>query len=166
MALFPSAPGGGQEVTHGYKGKGVLLHVVTDCNGRPVALDSTGSNGNEREIAKNLLTDLRTSKFAEKFAFVEADKGYDSAGLRSELIKQKYLPLIAWRKFKSSKKRTTTREMFDLLGITSQRWKIERFFSIIKRRYRRLLMRWERLQTSWLSFCRLALIGFWLFLEG
>ena len=150
-------------MAHGYKGKGVLLHVVTDSNGRPVAVESTGSNGNEREAAKKLLTELRRNKLAEKFAFVEADKGYDSDHLRSALIEQKYLPLISWRKFKASSKRMTSSAMFNLFNINSQRWKIERFFSIIKRQYRRLLMRWERLQTSWLAFCKLALIGFWLF---
>jgi len=163
MALFPSAPGGGQEVAHGYKGKGVLLHFVTDSNGRPIAVDSTAADGNEREVAKKMLTDLRTHRFSEKFAFVEADRGYDSEKLRSALLGLKYFPLIFWRKFRTVTDRPTTREMFDLFRIASQRWKIERFFSIIKRKYRRLLMRWERLQLSWLSFCKLALIAFWLF---
>lgn len=81
MELFPSAPGGGQNVAHGYKGKGVLLHVITDSKGLPLAIDSTSANGDERIAAKNLLTHLRAKKFTNKFAFVEADKGYDSATL-------------------------------------------------------------------------------------
>jgi len=164
MALFPSAPGGGQEVAHGYKGKGVLLHVITDSHGFPLAIHSTGANGDERVAASGLLARLRAEKLAKKFAFVEADKGYDSAKLRAEMVEQKYFPLIAWRKCKSSEqRRPTTRGMLDLLRGKSQRWKIERFFSHIKRRYRRLLARWERLQTSWMSFCKLALIAFWVF---
>lgn len=140
-----------------------MLHVITDSNGSPLAIDSTGADGDERVAAKNLLTHLRAKKLTKEFAFVEADRGYDSAKLRAEMIAQKYLPLIAWRKFKSSNERPTTKEMLELFRVKSQRWKIERFFSHIKRRYRRLLARWERLQTSWMGFCKLALIAFWLF---
>lgn len=48
MGLFPPAPGGGAEVEHGYKGKGSLLHLLTDYNGNPLAITTTAANGNER----------------------------------------------------------------------------------------------------------------------
>jgi len=35
-ALFPPGKGGGEGVGYGYKGKGVLIHSITDANGMPV----------------------------------------------------------------------------------------------------------------------------------
>jgi hypothetical protein len=35
-ALFPPLNGGGEGVGYGYKGKGVLIHSITDANGMPV----------------------------------------------------------------------------------------------------------------------------------
>ena len=32
-ALFPPGKGGGEGVGYGYKGKGVLIHSITDANG-------------------------------------------------------------------------------------------------------------------------------------
>jgi hypothetical protein len=36
MALFPPGKGGGQGVDYGYKGKGVLIHLIVDKNGAPL----------------------------------------------------------------------------------------------------------------------------------
>ncbi len=41
MALFPPGKGGGEGVAYGYKGKGILIHSVTDANGMPVAAITT-----------------------------------------------------------------------------------------------------------------------------
>lgn len=38
MGLFPPAPGGGENVNHGYKGKGVVIHLLTDGSGKPLAI--------------------------------------------------------------------------------------------------------------------------------
>ena len=37
MALFPTGIGGGEGVAYGSKGKGILIHSITDANGMPVA---------------------------------------------------------------------------------------------------------------------------------
>ena len=34
---------------YGYKGKGILIHTLTEGNGMPIANKTTGANGNERE---------------------------------------------------------------------------------------------------------------------
>ena len=36
-ALFPPGKGGGEEVARGGKGKGILIHTLTDAAGMPVA---------------------------------------------------------------------------------------------------------------------------------
>jgi hypothetical protein len=59
MALFPPGPGGGKEVEHGYKGKGSLLHLITDKEGRPLWITTTSAKGNERSQALVLLDQLQ-----------------------------------------------------------------------------------------------------------
>lgn len=58
MALSPPGPGGGEEVEHGYKGKGSLLHLVTDKEGIPLWITTTSAKGNERIQALVLLDQL------------------------------------------------------------------------------------------------------------
>jgi len=55
MGLFPPAPGGGESVNHGYKGKGVVVHVLADGSGNPLAITTTPANGNERLQVKKIL---------------------------------------------------------------------------------------------------------------
>lgn len=43
--LFPTGKGGGEGVGYGYKGKGILIHSVTDANGMPVVAFPTAANG-------------------------------------------------------------------------------------------------------------------------
>ena len=59
MDLFPPGPGGGKDVEHGYKGKGSLLHLVTDKEGKPLWVTTTSAKGNEREQAIVLLDQLQ-----------------------------------------------------------------------------------------------------------
>ena len=48
MALFPPGKGGG-EVAYGGKGKGILIHTLTEGNGMPLSNRTTAANGSERE---------------------------------------------------------------------------------------------------------------------
>ena len=41
MALFPPLNGGGKGVAYGYKGKGILIHSITDANGMPLVAITT-----------------------------------------------------------------------------------------------------------------------------
>ena len=54
MALFSPGPGGGQNVSYGRKGKGVLTHLLTEGGALPLDFTCTGANGDERVQAKNL----------------------------------------------------------------------------------------------------------------
>lgn len=157
--LFPPAPGGGSEVTHGYKGKGSLLHLLVDANGSCLAINSTGANGNEREELLDLIDRVKGLRGTGEMIVVEADKGYDSAELRQELLNRGFLPLIPWRK--NVKGAPTITEVATKFGIKSIRWVVERTHSWMKRKYRRLMVRWERKSEVWNAMTQLALILEW-----
>lgn len=166
MALFSPAPGGGKEVDYGYKGKGVLLHLLVDTKGNPIALKTTSASGNERQQVKKLLKTLRVSwnrlsNCSRAMPVLEADKGYDSAELRQTLIDMGILPLIPWRKVGKSNQRPSSKDSCKLFNVKIQRWKVERSFAWLKRKCRRLLMRWERLFETWSAFVQISLIYYW-----
>ena len=161
-ALFPPGPGGGKEVEHGYKGKGSLLHLVTDKEGKPLWITTTSAKGNERIQALTLLDQLQISgcKDTKRMTICEADKGYDSGELRMEMLRRGYVPIIGYRKNRSE--RVKTEDMYAYFGASKKRWVVERSFSWLKRKCRRLLMRWERLPEAWGAFSLLGLIFMWL----
>jgi hypothetical protein len=59
MALFPPGSGGGEDVAYGGKGKGILIHTLTEGNGMPLASCTTPANGNEREQVLPLLNKVK-----------------------------------------------------------------------------------------------------------
>ena len=162
MALFPPAPGGGREVEHGYKGKGSLLHLITDKEGKPLGISTTSAKGNERTQALVLLDELELvrGKHSSGMTICEADKGYDSAELRMKMLERGYLPIIGYRR--NQKKRIATEKMYAFFKVRKRRWVVERSFSWLKRKCRRLLMRWERLPEVWEAFAVLGLVFMWL----
>jgi transposase len=162
MVLFPPAPGGGKEVEHGYKGKGSLLHLITDKEGKPLWITTTSAKGNERVQALELLDKLQTigCKNTQMMTICEADKGYDSASLRMQMLDRSYLPIIGYRKNK--KDHIKTEEVYAFFRLEKKRWVVERSFAWLKRKCRRLLMRWEKLVEAWNAFALLGLIFMWL----
>ncbi len=159
MALFPPAPGGGEQVEHGYKGKGVVMHLLADANGRPVLIKNTGAKGDEKTQAMVLLNNISTYKTLRE-RVVEADKGYDAYWLRREILQMGALPLIPYRL--NIKNAPSMKEVCKAFNCLRVRWKVERAIAWLKRKYRRLLMRWERLAIMWKAFTNLALIHYWL----
>jgi len=47
--FFSAGKGGGKNVEHGYKGKGVTSHVLVDGLGSPLKITATGAAGDERQ---------------------------------------------------------------------------------------------------------------------
>lgn len=153
MGLFPPAPGGGEAVSHGYKGKGSLIHLLVDGNGRSLAVTTTSACGNERSEVKKLLSKvpiLRVRALTERVIVLEADRGYDCAWLRKALLIRGIFPFIPFRKM-TCRAAPRTEEMIKTFHLEKNRWKIERAFAWLKRRCRRLLMRWERKEIIWIS---------------
>lgn len=92
---------------------------------------------------------------------LEADKGYDSVWLRQALLAMQIFPLIPYRKIKG-RDIPDMKEVCDVFHLTKKRWMVERAFAWLKRRCRRLLMRWERLPGIWAGFATLGVIYSWL----
>ncbi len=90
MALFPPGKGGGKDVAYGAKGKGVLIHTLTEGNGMPLANCTTPANGNEREQVLPLLDEvklktLKPGRPRKRLKVLAAEKGYDSKDKRAAL---------------------------------------------------------------------------------
>jgi transposase len=156
MGLFPPAPEGGKEIAYGYKGKGVVLHLLADSFGNPLAISTTPANASERLQVKILLQKANIHP-RKSMPILEADKGYDSFWLRNELLKLNIFPYIPYKK--NSSKAKEFKEKFKTKSI---RWKVERTFAWIKRKCRRLFARWERTISAWQAFVTLGVIFMWM----
>jgi hypothetical protein len=55
IAPVPPGTGGGEGVAHGRKGKGILLHSLTEAGGMLFAVCATPANGDERAQVMPLL---------------------------------------------------------------------------------------------------------------
>ena len=89
MALFPPGKGGGEGVARGGKGKGILIHSLTEGNGMPLANRTTPANGDERAQVVPLLDAVKvhTGKRGcprKRLKVIATDKGYDAKALRQQ----------------------------------------------------------------------------------
>ena len=108
MALFPPGKGGGEEVAYGHKGKGILIHTLTEGNGMPLANSTTPANGSEREqviplLDKVKLKTLKRGRPRKRVKVLATDKGYDSKEKRAALRKRGIRPQIPKRVWKNRK---------------------------------------------------------------
>ena len=161
MALFPPGKGGGKEVAYGYKGKGILIHTITEGNGMPMANRTTGANGSEREQVLPLLDSIKIQtgkpgRPKRRFSVLAADKGYDSSEKRSQLRKRGIRPQFPRRVYKSKKHRGRP------IKNDTPRFQQERCFAWYQRKYRRLVVRWERQPDVFDGFLALATIHIWI----
>jgi hypothetical protein len=189
-ALFPPGKGGGEEVepvrcvfsqgsdgveaspqnvpprcstwrAYGGKGKGVLIHTLTEGGGMPLANCTTPANGNEREqviplLDKVKLKTLKRGRPRKRIKVLAADKGYDSKQKRADLRKRGIRPQIPKRVWKTKKSRGRP------IKISVPRFQQERCFAWYQRKYRRLVVRWERQKVYFDAFIDLATIHIWI----
>ena len=160
MALFPPGKGGGEAVDYGYKGKGITNHLLIEGNGLPLALVATSAASSERDQVSVLLGRVRVYKGygrPKKCPHeIHADRGYDSKALRIFLRNKGLRPVISkrvWKNRKQSRGRKIPPSTF--------RWKVERCFSWLQRRFRRLTVRWERRLRYWEGFLQLSVVMLW-----
>ena len=159
---FVAGKGGGEDVQHGYKGKGLTLHCLVDGNGMPFGLKSTGAAESEREQVVILLdyVNIKTGKVGrpkKRPGALQGDKGYDSRSLRNTIRKRRITPMIprrSWPNRKAPKGRPP--------GKPIDRWKVERTFAWLQKKFRRLVVRWERKNRYWFGFILLALCLIWI----
>jgi transposase len=94
---------------------------------------------------------------------LEADKGYESQWLRQLLHEKEIFPLIPKRRMgKSWRKHPKIQNVCEFFKIKSRRWQVERAFSWLKRKCRRLFIRWEKKSANWLAILKLSVIDYWL----
>jgi transposase len=158
-ALFPPGKGGGAEVAYGYKGKGVLIHLLVDAEGMPLAAYSAPANEDERKHVATLLEMIavktgKPGRPPRKLRRIAADKGYDSEPLREFLNSKGIRPQIP-------RKKNAARKQGRPVSIKAPRFQVERTFSWLQRKFRRLVVRWERQPRCFDAFLSLAVCFMW-----
>jgi transposase len=162
MVFFSAGKGGGECVDYGYKGKGVTTHLLVDDEGNPIAFEATSAKEDERLQVEPLLDQVsyQLHLFHQSTGFIpffEADKGYDANALRAKLLKRSIYPLIPRRKLGKN---------FEHKKIASwvkrKRWQVERAIAWLQRKFRRLVVRWERKLCYWKGFLGFSLIKYWI----
>jgi transposase len=147
-------------VARGGKGKGILIHTLTDAAGMPLANHATPANGHERAQVMPLLdaVHLRTDKPGrprKRPKVVATDKGYDTKALRLQLRTRGIRPQIPKRVWKAKPPRGRPIKM------DVPRFQAERTFAWFQKQYRRLVVRWERLAACFTAFLAMATIHLW-----
>lgn len=138
--------------------------MLVDGNGQPLVTTTTAANGNERREVEKLLdktVELYKKSLEGRMTILEADRGYDCGWLRQALLIRGIFPFIPYRKTKG-RVFPKTEAIIETFQLHKKRWKVERAFAWIKRRCRRLLMRWERKVKIWSGFVTLGVIYTWL----
>ena len=159
---FVAGKGGGEDVQYGYKGKGLTLHALVDGNGMPFIIISTSAADDEREQVEILLdaVSVRNGKVGrpkKQPGALQADKGYDSRALRNKVRSRGIKPMISrrsWPNRKQPRGRPPAKPI--------DRWKVERTFGWLQKKYRRLVVRWERRNRYWLGFVLLGMSLIWI----
>jgi len=160
-ARFPPGKGGGAGVASGGKGKGMLIHSLTDGGGMPLANCITPANGAERDQVVRLLeaVKLRPGQRGwprKRFTVIATDKGYDAKALRQIVRKRgirAQLPKRVW-KIKKNRGRWIKKVV--------PRCQAERTFAWFQKQYRRLVVRWERIATCFDAFLAIVTIHIWI----
>ena len=127
----------------------------------PLANSTTAANGSEREQIIPLLDSvklktLKRGRPKKRVKVLAADKGYDSQEKRAVLRKRGIRPQFPKRTYKTRK--TLGRP----IKISVPRFQQERCFAWYQRKYRRLVVRWERQQIYFDAFLSLATVHIWI----
>ena len=138
-----------------------MIHTLTDGNGMPLSNSTTAANGSEREQVMPLLSSIRVKTNSpgrprKRVKVLAADKGYDSKDLRAALRKRGIRPQLPKRNWKTKKNQGRP------IKISVPRFQIERCFAWFQRKYRRLVVRWERISACFNAFVSLATIHIWI----
>jgi len=162
MALFPLGKGGGDKVEYGYKGKGVTIHLLVEGYGYPLSAKTTPANYSEINEVIPLLSSSKVPRPGGGRPRscpkeLQADKAYDSQNLRERLRKKKVRPIIPRRHFKGRRQRAGKKP-----PPLVDRFKVERCFAWMQRKFRRLVVRWERKPIVWDAFLSLGIIMMWM----
>jgi IS5 family transposase len=160
-APFPPGKSSGEGVARGGKGKGMLMHMLTDAAGMPLANRTPPANENERAQVMPLLeaVHLRRGKPGrprKRPMVLATDKGYDAKALRLQLRKRGIRAQIPKRVWKTKPPRGRPIKM------DVPRFQAERTLAWFQKKYRRVVVRWERLAAYFVAFLAMATIHIWI----
>ena len=138
----------------------MLIHSLTDGAGMPLSTTTTPANGDERAQVMPLLDAIksRTGKPGrprKRLKVLAADKGYDAQALRQHLRRRGIRGHIPKRVWKTKKNRGRP------IKKTVPRFQAERTFAWFQKKYRRLVVRWERIAGCFNAFLAIAMIHIW-----
>ena len=139
---------GGCAVGKTKRGKGTKLMAIADATGLPLAVHATSASPHEVTLVEATLAQTLTVGRPERLI---GDRAYDSDPLDQRLAAQG-IALIAPHRTNRSKPRTQDERV---LRRYQRRWKIERLFAWLNK-YKRVLVRWDRLIEHFLAFVHLA----------
>jgi hypothetical protein len=127
----------------------------------PLVNRTTPANGSEPEQVMLLLDRIKVKinkpgRPRIRVKELAADKGYDSKELRAALRKRGIRPQLPKRVWKTKKNRGRP------IKISVPRFQQERCFAWFQRKYRRLVVRWERISACFNAFLSLATIHIWI----
>jgi hypothetical protein len=161
MALFPPGKGGGEGVARGGKGQGVLLHCLTAGDGMPLAHRTTPPNGDERAQVRPWLEAVKRrtgtrGRPRQRLKVIATDTGYDAKALRQTLRQRGIRAQLPKRVWKTKKTRGRP------INRVVPRFQAERTFAWLQKKYRRLVVRWERMAACVDAFLAMATMHMWI----
>ena len=131
--------------------------LVTDGDGTPLAVHLDSASPAEVKLLETTLAKISVGKAGiagaprRKPERLIADRAYDSNGLRARLAGRGIQPIIPARKTSLA----ATHQDGRPLRRYARRWKIERTFAWLLN-FRRITVRWERLDHIYGAFVHLA----------
>lgn len=131
-----------------------------------MVLKAFPANAVESPEVESLLSSLRLDTQRpgspkRQLKILEGDKAFDSRALREALRRRGIQPRFLHKR-SPGKRRTPGRP----LGRMRVRWNVERCFSWLQRKFRRLVVRWERQPQVFQAFLTLALLRLWVPILG
>lgn len=126
-----------------------------------MSANSTPANDDERSQVEPLLDDIvvhtgRRGRPPKRLRRLAGDKGYDARQLRDKLRRRGIEPQIPKRNRRDGKPHRGRP-----LQNTVPRFIVERAWAWLQRRFRRLVVRWERRAVYFSAFLHLAVLWQW-----
>jgi len=137
-----------------YKNKKLTkLSSITDVNGIPLSLIMDSGNKHDSILVDKNLENLLITTNKPKYML--ADSAYDTNKIRNKLNNLNYIPIIPQniRNIKNKNKITNFNSIYS--RNYKKRIRIENYFCKLKK-FRRILMRYDRYDYSFLNFVFLA----------
>ncbi len=132
--------------------RGTKRSVLTDRRGAPLSIVVTAANTHDKTVALQTLDDIvveRPEKVVYRLHHLCLDKGYDYDDVITGVLERDYILHV--------KKRGKTPALRVGEKISARRWVVERTHSW-HNRFRRLLVRWEKIPSNYEAMIQLASI--------